>query len=130
VRRVTVIALVLLTLAPPGVRAATWFRSDGDGALRAQCCCPVHPGKRGPAAPSSELRSACCCTIISLAARDATERAATPPIDAGATPAAAPVVTDFVPPRAPIVAAIGQPRTTRGPPSDPDLFARNCAWLL
>jgi len=129
VRRTAVIALVLLVLAPAGVRAATWYRSDGDGELRAKCCCPVHPGQRGRPVPNSELRTACCCTLIAVPAREAADRNA-PPLDAGVVPVAVAVVTAVLPPASAAVAAIDRPRTTRGPPGLSDLFVRHCALLL
>lgn len=126
-RRIAVLVLTLLILAPAGVHAATWFRSAHDGQLRAACCCPAGARYHGPSVPDSEVRAACCCTIVQLAARPGPERTAPP--DAPATsPAVARLAAAVLPPpRAVPVIALDRPCATRGPP---ELFARHCALLL
>jgi hypothetical protein len=124
VRRVALVVLALVILAPAGVQAATWFRAH-DGELRASCCCPSRT-HHGPAAPDSEVRAACCCTIMQVPARAATERAA-PPAVMMAPAVVAVAVTDVPPPRPTVVMALDRPCVIRGPP---DLFARHCALLL
>jgi hypothetical protein len=125
-RRVAVLVLTLLILAPAGVHAATWFRSAHDGQLRAACCCPAGARYHGPSAPDSEVRAACCCTIVQLAARPGPERTA-PPDAPAASPAVAPVTAEVLaPPRPVAAAALDHPRAAR----PPDLFVRHCALLL
>jgi len=130
VRRTAVIVLILLALAPAGVRAATLYRSTVDGALRTRCCCPSHRGSRAPAAPPSEVRPACCCAIIALAARDADARGE-PPVPAA--PHGIALAVTPVAPALPRPGAARVPPVTRGPPgslASPALFVRHCSLLL
>jgi hypothetical protein len=127
-RRAAAVVLILLVFGPAGVRASTWY-SGGDGLLRATCCCPVHPGHRSRPVPRSELRPACCCTILAVPARDAAVRDVAPPAADGA-PVAMPAVMPAPPPAAVGQAALDRPGRTRGPPGRTDLFARHCALLL
>jgi hypothetical protein len=74
------------------------------------------------------VRSACCCTILELAARDGEVRG-TPPVVAGVSPVALPAVTP-VPPAPLATVGLDRPRMMRGPPDPSDLFVRHCALLL
>lgn len=125
-RRIVLIALALLAVAPSGVRAATWYRGV-DGALRDDCCCPAGAGYHQRSLPERAVRAACCCTIVERAARDGAVRGAPPA--AVTAPDVVPVVTPALPPAPAEVVGLDRP-VARGPPPLSDLFVRHSALLL
>lgn len=129
VRRIVVIALALVALAPAGVQASTWYRSGDGGELRASCACHDGAGHRDAAPPVSEIRLPACCALIELAAHDGAMRAAPPPAPelAAALIGVAPVA---LAPRQLASAPRAGAREARGPPRSLDLFVRHCALLL
>jgi hypothetical protein len=129
-RRVAVLVLVLVALAPSAVRASAWYRCAHDGVVRAACCCPPRAKHHGADGPGTELRAACCCTITQVAARESSVRSA-PPITVELAPMPAlPVMIAIAAPReAPVQVATRElARAPRGPPAP--LFVRHCALLL
>jgi hypothetical protein len=127
-RRIVLIALALVALAPTGVRAATWYRS-AEGELRASCACHEDAAHRDAAPPVSEFRAPACCALIQLAAQDGAARSAPPPAPERAVVLVA-VLPAVSPPGPPTSAARSVPREARGPRPLPDLFVRHCALLL
>lgn len=127
-RRIVVIVLSLVVLAPTMARASAWFRCAHDGELRAACCCPPAANHHAAPRPGTELRAACCCTVTHVAARASSVRGA-PPATIALVPAVAATAIPATPLREPPrrVAAI-EHLAPRGPP-DP-LFARHCSLLL
>jgi hypothetical protein len=132
VRRVVVIVLALIIVAPAVASASAWYRCTRDGVLRAACCCPSRVNHHATPAtpdPDTRVRAACCCNVTHMATRASSDRGP-PPVALQVTPAIVAIAAPAVPPiAAPIrVAALERPCGPRGPPAP--LFVRHCSLLL
>ncbi|MCX5747424.1 MAG: hypothetical protein NT062_33585 [Proteobacteria bacterium] len=127
-KRVVLLVLAFLVLAPSAVRAAVQYRCASDGELRAACCCPARARHHGDERTESRLRAACCCTLSVVAAHDGTQRT-TPEVTFDPAPAVtmavvvAPAIVRMI-----YVPTSEYPQVQRGPPET--LLARRCALLL
>jgi len=127
-RRVILILLGLVVLAPSMAHASAWYRCAEDGQTRTSCCCPPKASHHKAPASNTSIRSACCCTVTQLKATGSSVRTA-PPVALDAAPAVAPVTISFAPAATPIRAvAIERAHAPRGPPEP--LFVRHCSLLL
>lgn len=127
-RRVVLILLALVVLAPSMAQASAWYRCAHDGETRTACCCPPKAKHHEAPASDTELRSACCCTVTQLKAQESSVRAA-PPIALDVAPAVVPVAISISPIEAPVrIATILHAHAPRGPPEP--LFVRHCSLLL
>ena len=130
-RRVVLILLALLVLAPTAVQAAVWYRCAHDGEARKACCCPSEAKARDRAErdASPALSAGCCCDVTTIEAPKPSVRDSVPIRDAvDIAPPVLATVTVVAPEARPVQTLR---RVTIVPVRPPDpIFVRNCALLL
>lgn len=131
-RRVVLILLALLVLAPTAVQAAVWYRCAHDGEARKACCCPSKAKEEGDRTERDKppaLSAGCCCEVTTIEAPKPSVRESAPIKNSvDMAPPALAALTVVLPESRPAQALRAVSIVPVRPP-DP-IFARNCALLL